>query len=182
MEPKKPMEPEECGENPEGHTRPEEAFREHPHHHRFFRDKMEGMKIEHRHFPPKMPFFPPFFAPFPPMEFKHHEFDFYLSLAHELSLSDEQVKKLQSIKFECEKSRIMIKARIKVGEMELQELLNQPEVDIEKVDEKIKEIGEIKIEDSINDIHALIDAKNVLTTEQKERLKKLIPFPFNGHC
>lgn len=177
MKPEKPIRSQEvCGDDPEKHSKPEEFFKGHPHHHFF-----EKMKMEHGHFPPKMPFCAPFMNPFPPMEFKHYEFDFYLCLTDELSLSDEQVKKLKSIKLECEKNRIMIEARIKVAEMELQDLLNQPEVDITKIDAKIREIGEIKIEDSINDIHSLIDARNILTTEQKEKLKKLRPFPFNGN-
>ncbi len=187
MKPEKPTKPEEerCCDNSEKYPKPEDFFEKHPHHH-FFHDKMEKMKMEHRHFPhigmpPKMPFFPPFMSTFPPMEFKHHEFDFYLCLIDELELSEEQVKKLQNIKFECEKKNVMIRARIKVAEMELQDLLNQAEVNIADVDAKIREIGEIKIEDSINDIHSLIDAKNVLTKDQKEKLKKLRPIPFNGH-
>jgi Spy/CpxP family protein refolding chaperone len=110
-----------------------------------------------------------------------HDFDFYLILANELSFSEEQVKQLQSIRSECEKNGVMIKARIKVGELELQELLNQSELDTGKVDAKIKEIGEIKIENDINDIHAMIDAKSVLTPEQKEKLKNLRPIPCNSH-
>ena len=97
-----------------------------------------------------------------------------------MSLSEEQVKQLQSIRVEFEKSEIMIKARIKVGELELQELLNQPELDRGKVDAKIREIGEIKIECAINDVHAMLDAREVLTQEQKEKLKKLRPIPCNS--
>jgi len=110
-----------------------------------------------------------------------HDFDFYLFLAGELSLSEEQVKQLQSIKVECEKNKIMSRARIKVGGMELRELLNQPELDRGKVDEKIREVGEMKIESRINDVHAMLDAREVLTQEQKEKLKNLRPFPCNGH-
>jgi hypothetical protein len=33
----------------------------------------------------------------------------------------------------------------------------------------------------INDIHAMIDARAVLTQEQKEKLKNLRPIPCNGH-
>ena len=116
------------------------------------------------------------------MEHAPHEFDFFLILADELSFSDEQVRKLQSIRIECEKNRIMIRARIKVGELELQELLNQSEVDLDKVDAKIKEIGGMKIESEINDIHSMIDARAILTPEQKEKLKDLRPIPCNGHC
>lgn len=118
----------------------------------------------------------PFWTPFHPMGFMHHEFDFYLSLTDELSLTEDQVKKLQDVKIKAEKNRIMIRARIKVAEIELQELLNKPVINMAEIDAKVREIGEIKIEDSINDIHALIEARDVLTQEQKEKLKKLRPF------
>ncbi len=148
---------------------------EHEHEYPHFRHPFPPpARMEHRHFLPK--------GHFPPMEHAPHEFDFFLILADELSFSDEQIKKLQSIKTGCEKSRIMTRARIKVGELELQELLNQSETDLDKIDARIKEIGEMKIENDINDIHSIIDAKAVLTQEQKEKLKNLRPVPCNGHC
>lgn len=134
-----------------------------------FGGHMMKPKMEHGHLPP-------FWTPFPQMGFMHHEFDFYLSLTDELSLTEDQIKKLQDIRIKTEKNRIMIRARIKVAEIELQELLSQTPIDIAKIDAKVREIGEIKIEDSINDVHALIEATEVLTHEQKERLKKLRPF------
>ncbi|MDQ1327732.1 MAG: hypothetical protein QG641_1015 [Candidatus Poribacteria bacterium] len=164
----RPPRPEnECCEHPEKPPKPEDECCEHPHPH--FRHPFPPQeRMGHRHFPP--------------MEHAPHEFDFFLILAGELSFSDEQVKKLQSIKNECEKSKIMIRARIKIGELELQELLNQSEIDLDKVDAKIKEIGGMKIESDINDVHSIINAKAVLTQEQKEKLKNLRPIPCNGHC
>ena len=172
--PEKPPRPEnECCEHPERPPRPEGECCEHPHPH--FRPPFPPPgRMEHGHFPPK--------RHFPPMEHGPHEFDFFLILAGELSFSDEQVKKLQSIRNECEKSKIMIRAKIKVGELELQELLNQSEIDLDKVDAKIKEIGGMKIESDISDIHSIIDARAILTQEQKEKLKNLRPIPCNGHC
>jgi len=168
-----PISENECCEHPEKPPKPEDECCEHPHppfRHPFPPPERMG----HRHFPPE--------RHFPPMEHAPHEFDFFLILADELSFSDEQVRKLQSIRIECEKNRIMIRARIKVGELELQELLNQSEVDLDKVDAKIKEIGGMKIESEINDIHSMIDARAILTPEQKEKLKDLRPIPCNGHC
>jgi len=151
--------------------RPESGCGEHPHppfHHPF---SPPGRR-EQGHWPPKKHHHPMGVAP--------HDFCFYLDLVDELFLSEEQVKQIQSIASECEKSRIMSVARMKVGEVELQELLNQPELDLGKVDAKIREIGEIKIESHINDVHAMIDARAVLTQEQKEKLKRLRPIPCNG--
>jgi Spy/CpxP family protein refolding chaperone len=169
--PERPHRPESgCGEHPDKPIRPEIGRGEHPHLH--FHPPfpppggMQGPRRPKRHRPP--------------LECGPHDFDFYLALADELSLSEEQVKQLQSIISECQKSNIMSRARIEVGELELQGLLDQPELDRSKVDAKIREIGEIKIESHINDIHAMIDAREVLTQEQKEKLKKLRPIPWNG--
>jgi len=169
-EEKPPRQENECCKHPEP-PRPEGEHHPHPH----FRHPFPPQgRMEHSHFPPK--------GHFLPMEHAPHEFDFFLILADELSFSDDQMKKLQSIKIGCEKNGIMIRARIKVGELELQELLNQSEIDLDKVDAKIKEIGGMKIENDISNIHSIIDAKAVLTQEQKEKLKNLRPVPCNGHC
>jgi Spy/CpxP family protein refolding chaperone len=163
--------------HPEKPRRPEMGCGEHPHHN------------GHRHppFPPpeRMEQEPRPPRHRPPMERRHperrpHDFDFYLALADELSLAEEQVRQLQNIRVEFEKNEIMSKARIKIGEVELQELLNQPELDRDKVDAKIREIGEMKIECAINEVHAMLDAREVLTQEQKEKLKKLRPIPCNS--
>lgn len=171
----KPPEQEiKCGEHPDRPPKPEAECGEH---HRPPKPGI-GFGGHHPHPPFHMFPHPPFHVKIkhhPPMGWTPHDFDFYLSLVDELSLSEEQVKKLQSIKIECEKSKIMTRARIGVGGLELQELLDQPVVDRGKVDAKIKEIGEIKTEGEINDIHAMIDAREVLTPEQKEKLRKLRP-------
>ena len=150
----RPPRPEnECCEHPEKPPKPEDECCEHPH--PPFRPPFPPPgRMEHRHFPPK--------RHFPPMEDAPHDFDFFLTLADELSFSDEQVKKLQNIRNECEKNRIMIRARIRVGELELQELLNQSEIALDKVDAKVKEIGEMKIESDINDVHSMIDVHSII--------------------
>ncbi len=150
--------------------KPEEGCCEHPHfRHPFPPPEKEMLKHWEmkKHFHPK--------------EHAMHDFDFYLMLAGEISLTEDQMKKLHSIKTKCEKNRIMIMARLKVAELDLQELLNQPESDLQKIDAKVKEIGEIKIENDMNDIHSMLESRKMLTPEQKEKLKALKPFPFNCH-
>lgn len=150
--------------------------------------KPEESCCEHPHFRP--PFPPPGKEMFKHWEMKRHfypkehvpnDFDFYLMIASEISLTEDQIRKLHSIKSKCEKNRIMITARLRVAELDLQELLNQPELDLQKIDAKVKEIGEIKIENDLNDIHSMIESREVLTPEQKEKLKTLRPFPCNCH-
>lgn len=165
-----PKQENECCEHPERSPRPEDECCEHPRP-PFF---PPSGRMEHGHFPPR--------RHFPPMEHPPHEFDFFIMLADELSISVEQMAELKRIKNECEKSKIMTKAKIRVGELELHELLEQPEIDLDKIDAKIKEIGVMKTEDSINDVHSMINAKAILTQEQKEKLKNLRPIPCNCHC
>ncbi|MFQ6041527.1 MAG: Spy/CpxP family protein refolding chaperone [Candidatus Poribacteria bacterium] len=154
-----------CGEHPHPKT-----HHGHPHPPFLASERREHEPRPPRGHPPRHP------------EWAPHDFDFYLFLTEELSLSEEQVKQLQNIRVEFEKNEIMSKARIKVAEVELQELLDQPEVERDKVDAKIREIGAMKIEFAINDVHAMLDAREVLTPEQKEKLKKLRPIPYNSTC
>lgn len=170
--PERPHRPESGrGEHPDKPIRPEIGRGEHPRPH-FHPPFPPPGGVERRPWHPK--------RHHPPLECGPHDFDFYLALADELSLSEEQVKQLQSIISESQKNNIMSRARIEVGELELQALLDQPELDRNKVDAKIREIGEMKTESHINDVHAMIDAREVLTQEQKEKLKKLRPIPWNG--
>lgn len=158
--------------HPDRPHKPEMPHGEYPHPH-FRRHFQPPEEMEHRHRFSRRHHLP--------REFMPHDFDFYLALADELSLSEEQVKKLHSIMFERHKNRITAMAKIQVGELELRDLLNQNEVDLANVDAKIKEIGEGRTENHIADVHAMIDAREVLTQEQKKKLKNLRPILCNGH-
>lgn len=97
----------------------------------------------------------------------------YLSYKNELKLSSEQVDALKKHKREIDKFVIRLDAAIKVAQIEMEELLNENQVDMDKVENKIREIEKNRTERSLKQIRSLTDAKSILTKDQLEIFKRL---------
>lgn len=97
----------------------------------------------------------------------------YLSYKNELNLSSDQVTALKKHKREIDKSVIRLDAAIKVAQIEMEELLNENQVDMDKVENKIREIEKNRTERSLKQIRLLTEAKNILTEDQLEKFKHL---------
>jgi len=98
---------------------------------------------------------------------------FYLNLARELDLTQAQIKQIQDIKLEFEKGKIQRRAAIEVGEIELQQLKAADNVDLKKVESKIRDVQSKKADLEIAAFQAQMKAKDVLTPEQKSKLEGL---------
>jgi len=96
-----------------------------------------------------------------------------LSLADELKLEEDQVKSIQKIGFALQKEVIQRGAERSIAELELNVLLGEDEVDLQKAQEKIQQIASLEGDLKIAQIKASIDAKNVLTVEQSAKLKEI---------
>ncbi|MBD3183193.1 hypothetical protein GF312_12935 [Candidatus Poribacteria bacterium] len=66
------------------------------------------------------------------------------------------------------------KADLQLAMVDLDELLMADDTDMSAVEEKIMSMAEIKAEMAFSGIKTMVDAKSVLTEEQKMKLKKLI--------
>jgi membrane-associated protease RseP (regulator of RpoE activity) len=97
----------------------------------------------------------------------------YLSYKNELNLSSDQVTALKKHKREIDKLVVRLDAAIKVAQIEMEELLNENQVDMDKVENKIREIEKNRTERSLKQIRLLTKAKNILTEEQLEKFKRL---------
>jgi len=97
----------------------------------------------------------------------------YLSYKNELNLSSDQVAALKKHKREIDKSVIRLDAAIKVAQIEMEELLNENKVDMDKVENKIREIEKNRTERSLKQVRLLTEAKNILTEDQLEKFKRL---------
>ncbi|MBM3241100.1 hypothetical protein FJZ31_32860 [Candidatus Poribacteria bacterium] len=96
-----------------------------------------------------------------------------LSLADELKLNEEQVKSIQKIGFALQKEVIQKNANRSIAEVELNELMSQDEINLEQAQRKIQQIASLEGEVKIAQIKASIDAKKVLTDEQRAGLKEM---------
>jgi len=95
----------------------------------------------------------------------------FIGMKEELGLTDAQVKKLKSMKMNQEKKAIDDRAEIQKMELELHGLMSEDEIDIKAVDRMIDKIAAQKAKIQKACIRGMVDAKKVLTSEQRKKLK-----------
>lgn len=94
-------------------------------------------------------------------------------LADRLDLSEEQRGEIKDVLTAHQKYMIQQKADRELAEVELRELVQSDDPDLDAIEEQIKEIANLEAETRYSQIKAMVDARSVLTDEQKEALKKL---------
>ena len=98
-----------------------------------------------------------------------------IALEHgqELGLSPEQEKKLRDLRTDFAKESIRRTAEIRVGEIELESLLEQSQWDLAKIEPKVKQIAGLQADLRLARIKTLEAGRMVLTPEQLEKLKQV---------
>lgn len=107
------------------------------------------------------------------MQKMHSGFSFYLNLAKQLDLTDEQIKKLRDMKFAFEKDNIQRKSALETAQLELQQLKAAENIDAGKVAAKIREVQNRKADLEVALFQAEQNAKSILTDEQKAKIKSM---------
>jgi DNA gyrase/topoisomerase IV subunit A len=94
-----------------------------------------------------------------------------------LGLSDEQVRRMEQLRTEFEKESIRKDADRRVAEMDLDALLNAPNVDMAKVEAKVREIEKQRADLRLARIRAIEKAKEQLTADQRKKLQEVLKEP-----
>jgi Spy/CpxP family protein refolding chaperone len=94
--------------------------------------------------------------------------------ADKLNLSDEQIKNLENLKRKYSKDIIKQDAEMRIAEIDLGALLKEPEINLSEVKEVLKKVENIKTQIRYLRIMAFVEARKILTDEQKNSLKKLM--------
>jgi Spy/CpxP family protein refolding chaperone len=94
-------------------------------------------------------------------------------LADKLDLSEEQRDEIKDILTAHQKDMIQKKADRELAEVELRELTMEDDPDLDAIEEQVKEIANLEAGMRYSQIKAMVDARSVLTDEQKEQLKEL---------
>ena len=94
--------------------------------------------------------------------------------ADKLGLSDEQIKKLDNIKRKYSKDIIKQDAEMKIAEIDLGALLKESEINLSEVNEVLKKVESTETQIRYLRIMAFVEARKILTDEQKNSLKKLM--------
>lgn len=107
--------------------------------------------------------------------FKRHKSPLFQieRFAGELGLSEEQLSTIKVKRFEIEKHFIELSSQIQLADLELRELMNSEKPDMDEIKRKIEKIGRLKSDLHFTKVQGQLEIKNILTSEQLEKLKDL---------
>ncbi|HXF75333.1 MAG TPA: periplasmic heavy metal sensor [Methylomirabilota bacterium] len=91
-----------------------------------------------------------------------------------LGLSAEQVKKLEQIRDNFQRQAIRNEADVRIAELDIAALLDNPTTDLAKVEAKIREAEKLRADLRIVRVRAVEQAKAVLTAEQRKKFHEKI--------
>jgi Spy/CpxP family protein refolding chaperone len=102
------------------------------------------------------------------------ETNFFLLIADQIRLTEEQRATLEEIVFEFQKYSVQKLADLNVADAELERLLTRDKIDLDAVRAKVKEIEAINTEVKMRRIESLLKAINTLTHEQHLKIVTLV--------
>lgn len=97
-----------------------------------------------------------------------------LQNADRIGLSDEQKKRLDEIRTKYSKDIIKQGAELKIAGIDLEALLKESEINLSEVKETLKKVENAETQIRYLRIMAFVEARKILTNEQKNSLKKLM--------
>jgi Spy/CpxP family protein refolding chaperone len=96
-----------------------------------------------------------------------------IRFANDVGLSADQVAKLKSIASSFEKESAKVGADLRVASIELREMLDLKATNIADIEAKVKQVESLKSSIRLSMIKAQIEARNLLTDEQLNKLGSL---------
>lgn len=94
--------------------------------------------------------------------------------ADELGLSEEQVEKLRARHIEAKKQMIQLGSQKKIAMIDLKNAVMREEMDLATAKAKAEEVAKLKGEKLIAMIQAMHDMKEILTPQQREKIKAMV--------
>lgn len=107
----------------------------------------------------------------------HHGVSLTLLNSDKLGLDENQKGQLERIRTRYTKELIRQGAEIQIAELDLNSLLKTDTADLSKVKDVIKKAADLESQIRYLRIEAFAEARNVLTDEQKGKLRKLMENP-----
>lgn len=92
-----------------------------------------------------------------------------------LNLSEEQITEINKILLSFQKDTLELRNRTQIKELEIKALLLEPETELAKIREKLKEAADLQVELKVRTIEKYLEIKGLLTPEQQAKLPLGIP-------
>jgi Spy/CpxP family protein refolding chaperone len=97
-----------------------------------------------------------------------------LVLKEELGLSDDQINRIRDLYVNMRKQKVQLKCQIKLNKIDLQSMLMREDVNMPEVEQKIRDTANLKAEKHIAWVRAMQDMRNILTQEQRGKIKSML--------
>mgnify|MGYP001148763959 CR=1 FL=1 len=97
-----------------------------------------------------------------------------MDFAEKLKLTDEQKDKIKAILVAHMKDMINKRAELETAEIDLKELMDKEEPDLNTLERQIQKIAMLEATMKLSQIKTMLDAKAILTPEQKATLKEIM--------
>lgn len=97
----------------------------------------------------------------------------YLNRRQALGLTDDQVERLQALRIQNVRDTAQMDGELRALRLELQGLLGKDPIDLGSVESKINAINDLEAKREIAGIRVAVNARNILTDEQRQQLGAL---------
>jgi Spy/CpxP family protein refolding chaperone len=92
-----------------------------------------------------------------------------------LNLSGEQITEINKTLLDFQKDTVELRNSIQIRELEVKALLLEPETELAKIREKLKEAADLQVELKVKVIEKYLEVKDLLTPEQQVKLPLGVP-------
>jgi len=92
-----------------------------------------------------------------------------------LNLSGEQITEINKALLDFQKNTLELRNRMQIEELEIKALLLEPETEVAKIREKLKEAADLQVELKVRIIEKYLEIKDLLTPEQQAKLPLGVP-------
>jgi len=92
----------------------------------------------------------------------------------ELGISDDQIAKMRDIHVNMLKKKVQLKCQMKLDKIDLKSMIMQEQVNMQEVEQKIRDMMKLKGDMKLTWIQAMQDMKNALTPDQRMKIKSTI--------
>ncbi|MBI3946921.1 MAG: periplasmic heavy metal sensor [Armatimonadetes bacterium] len=99
-----------------------------------------------------------------------------------LNLTDQQVERLQNIHVEAQKQAVRQMADVRIAQIDLMQLLSQPNPDRRRIEDAARDLGRRMTEVHLARVRSFLDAWDVLTPEQRQQVRSMMGPMGMGGC
>jgi nickel and cobalt resistance protein CnrR len=93
-----------------------------------------------------------------------------------LNLTDDQQAQMEKLRIDMQKKQTALRAKIQIARLDMQELFNATAPDRNAIEKKMKEIGDLRLQQELNQLDHQFAVRGILNPEQQKIWKHEMMF------